>query len=136
MVDAIAHGAIGGGARVAFEDDMPWLAAHLIRLFERVYFLTGHAAGCLIFAQRADFEAVGGFSEAHYAAEEYAFSRAMRRRGRFVILRARVLTSSRKFRMYSTTYLISQGSRILWRFMTGAVRRDGLNSWYDARREK
>jgi glycosyltransferase involved in cell wall biosynthesis len=95
--DAWVAGAVGGGARVRFEGRLaPWavLGQRLLDVYMRV----GHiAGGCYIFCTRAAFDAVGGFSEQLFAMEEIAFSRALQRQGRMVILREGVITSGRKF---------------------------------------
>jgi GT2 family glycosyltransferase len=54
------------------------------------------AAGCFVFCTRAAFDAVGGFDERYFCAEEWVFSNALKRHGRFVVLREAVLTSERK----------------------------------------
>ena len=59
------------------------------------------AAGCFVFARRDAFVAVGGFDEQYYASEEIHFSRAMKRQGRFVVLKEAVMTSARKAEKFS-----------------------------------
>ncbi|MDQ6628985.1 MAG: glycosyltransferase, partial [Pseudomonadota bacterium] len=97
----MAEGAIGGGAAVRFDQPTPrWLRLALpasIWLARRLR-ITG---GCFLFCSRSAFEAVGGFDETLFAAEEIALCRALQRQGRFVILRESVLTSGRKLRTYS-----------------------------------
>ena len=51
--------------------------------------------GSCLFCRRDAFEATGGFSEAHYAAEDAVFVSALKRRGRFVVLAEPVITSGR-----------------------------------------
>ena len=83
---------------------------------------------------RSAFEAVGGFDERRYASEEIWLSLALRKRGRFVILREHVITSGRKLRVYSLRetfqlfgYLLRTGPRAL-------RQREGLEFWYGERR--
>ena len=96
-VAALRAGAVGGGARVRLEPSSPGWARAFMVLFNILYFgIARFAAGCFVFCTRAAFEAAGGFDEAYYAGEEMLLSRALRRGGRFVILRNYVTSSSRK----------------------------------------
>ena len=133
VVRAIEGGAVGGGARVSF-DDVPGPARIALRAFIALYHGLGLAAGCFLFARRAAFEAAGGFDERYFASEEVRLSRALRRLGRFVILRERVLTSGRKLRMHRLAG-IPQLLRIALRGPRALRRREGLDLWYDGRRE-
>jgi glycosyltransferase involved in cell wall biosynthesis len=132
---AMENGAVGGGAWVRFEE-IGWFQQILATLFcfgwER---LCGWAAGCFIFARKADFDSVGGFDESYFAAEERFLSEALRARGQFVLLKEAVVTSPRKMRIYSTGHLMWIAVRTL---LTGRRRlqtREGLEILYDAPRE-
>ena len=99
-----------------------------------VYRLARWASGCFLFCTREAFQATGGFDEDVYAAEEVRMSRALARRGRFVILRESVTTSGRKLRTYSA-WELARAVRL------GASRRrsldggqEGLEAWYGERR--
>jgi hypothetical protein len=61
-------------------------------------------------------------------------SLALRRRGRFVILRSRLVTSPRKFRGMSFREFLPLGLRILLRRPSALHRRDGNEFWYDGKR--
>ena len=50
----------------------------------------GWAAGCFMFVRADVFRRVGGFDERYFASEEIHLSRAVKKHGRFVILRERV----------------------------------------------
>jgi GT2 family glycosyltransferase len=78
----------------------PWVrhTMHSIIWFMR---RVGWAAGCFVFVRRDAFERVGGFDERYFASEEIHFSRALKKRGRFVILPDAVITSGRKAQQYS-----------------------------------
>jgi len=85
---ALRSGAVGGGARVTFHQAVPAWVRIAMALFTPLYFGLGRwAAGCFVFCTRAAFEAAGGFDEGTYAGEEIHFSRALKRLGRFVIVR-------------------------------------------------
>ena len=135
-LQTIREGAMGGGCVPRFEGKLPlwWKAVY-------PFFVAGarcirQPGGSCLFCTRAAFEAVGGFSEAHYAAEEAVFVSALKRHGRFVVLRDRVVTSGRNLRAHSFWTI----ARVLIR---GALRgpdayrdRRGLDIWYRPRRER
>lgn len=133
--EAMNSGYVGGGAWVRFEK-IGWLPRTLAWLFCYIWQrICGWAAGCFIFARKEDFDAVGGFDETYFAAEERFLSEALRRRGRFVILKESVVTSPRKLRLYSIGELLWIAARTL---LTGKHRlrqRKGLEILYDAPRE-
>jgi GT2 family glycosyltransferase len=134
-IDALSHGAVGGGAAVYLDGRLPLWAWLLLPVFRGMLRAARLAAGCYVFCSRAAFDAVGGFDEQLYAAEEIVFSRALRQIGPVVILREPVMTSGRKLRAHSgwevlrlTAALIRQG--------TALVRsRDRLSIWYGDRHD-
>jgi glycosyltransferase involved in cell wall biosynthesis len=134
-LDTLAGGAVGGGAAVSFDGHVPLYARTLIPLFMGVMRWMRWAAGCFVFCTRAAFEAAGGFDERLFGAEEIALSVALKKIGRFVILREAVLTSGRKLRTYS-------GLEVLGIMTRGALsggkmvrHRDQMGLWYAPRRE-
>jgi glycosyltransferase involved in cell wall biosynthesis len=134
-VQALRCGAVGGGAAVRFDGRIPRWATVLLPAFVWTFRTAGFAAGCFLFCTRSAFEAVGGFDEALYGAEEIALSRALKGQGRFVVLRHAVTTSGRKLRAYRASEIVGMLGRLALRG-TGAVRsRDGLELWYGERRE-
>ena len=131
---AIDAGAVGGGAGAVFDEGAPdyarrmmWWVLGFMRLFRL-------AAGCFLFCRRDAFEAAGGWDERHFAGEEIMLSLALHRRGRFVILRERVVTSPRKFtsRSFGETLWITV--KLLAQGMWGVRRREATGFWYDGRR--
>lgn len=128
-------GAVGGGCHVRFDGRLPaWVhvAELLLHAVQRSARL---AAGCFLFCRREAFEDAGGFDESIYAGEEVVLSRALQRRGRFVILREGVLSSGRKMRLHSSRDILRFAALVATRGM-GAVRsRDGLDVWYGPRRD-
>ena len=135
-LQALASGSTGGSARVVADREMSLWGAIFLRLFATVYFSTGLGAGAFLFTWRELFEEVGGFDEQYFAGEEVFFSLALKKRGRFVILREPFVTSARKLRMHSPGYVFAQ---LLFLCLSGrnALRsRDRLALWYDGKRER
>jgi hypothetical protein len=52
--------------------------------------------GCFLFCTREAYSATGGFSEELYAGEDIAFVQALKKVGRFVVLKPKVVSSGRK----------------------------------------
>ncbi|MDX1396844.1 MAG: glycosyltransferase [Gemmatimonadota bacterium] len=132
-LEAIERGAVGGGCRVDWEEpvQLPWriFVWTLMTLFGTVHW----AAGSFLFCTRAAFVAAGGFDERLYAAEEIWMSRALKRHGRFVVLRQRVVTSARKLRDHSSFHVLRVLGSIVLRGPRSVRKRKGLELWYDQR---
>lgn len=131
---ALDAGAAGGGATVELSGPLAWHERWLAAIAVPALRLARIAPGCFMFCTRAAFEAIGGFDERLFAAEDIAFSRALARHGRFVLLHQRVQTSERKLR----TFGAGDHLRLFWRLARhgrGALRsREHLGLWYDKRR--
>jgi len=134
-VQALQEGAVGGGAAVRFDGRVPRWANLLLPPVVWAFRVIGIAAGCFLFCRRSAFEAVGGFDETLYGAEEIAMSRALKRRGRFVVLRQSVATSGRKLRTYSALEILRMAARLAVRGPSALRSREGLELWYEERRE-
>ncbi len=133
--DAMRAGAVGGGCHVRFDGRLPAWARVAEPVLSALMRSVRLAAGCFLFCTRDAFEAVGGFDESIFAGEEVVLSCALKRRGRFVILRQGVLTSGRKLRAHSSRDILRFAALVASRGM-GAVRsRDGLEVWYGPRRD-
>ena len=94
-IEALGKGAVGGGAAVNFDGHVVLWARLMLPALNAAFRVCRLAAGCYVFCSRPAFDAVSGFDERLFAAEEIAFSRALGRIGRFVMLRQPVTTSSR-----------------------------------------
>ncbi len=134
-IDLVVSGAIGGGASVRLDGRIPLYARAILPLLTGVMRLLRLAAGCYVFCTRTAFEAVGGFDERLFGAEEIALSIALKRIGRFVILREAVLTSGRKLRTYSAREILGIMGRFALSGRKMIERRDQMGLWYDPRRE-
>jgi glycosyltransferase involved in cell wall biosynthesis len=134
VVEALRAGAIGGGAGVRFADGPPWVH-RWVGLIAFTMRLCNWAAGCFVFATREAYNAAGGFDEQFYASEEIHFSRAMKKQGRFVVLRDSVLTSGRKAEKFSRWATIKMLVPLLARGPSGAKSRELTREfWYPDKR--
>ena len=124
--DAMNRGAAGGGSGVNFDGKLPRYAERVHPAMIRIFRALGLACGCFLFCTRSAFNAAGGFDEKLFASEEITMSRALKRQGRFVVLRESVTTSGRKLRMFASILLA--GPKAL-------RSRDALEVWYGGRRE-
>jgi glycosyltransferase involved in cell wall biosynthesis len=121
---------VGGGSRIRLDGKVPLWGSLLVAALGWAMARFRLAAGCFVFARRAAFEAVGGFDEAYFASEEYHLSRALRRKGWFVIVPEAVTTSARKFDRFSAWDFTVVALRILQGGKTALGRREGLGLWY------
>jgi glycosyltransferase involved in cell wall biosynthesis len=100
---AIDSGAVGGGAPVRLgKNEIVPLYIRLITSASVIGAkLLGFTGGAFMFCTGEAFCATGGFNERLYWSEEGAFTLALKREGRFVVLWQSVLTSGRRFRTTS-----------------------------------
>lgn len=130
---AVRGGAVGGGARFVFESGPRWAHA-LGKGTVFIMRVLSWAAGCFVFARRDAFEAVGGFDERYFATEELVLSRALKRRGRMVIVPAPVITSGRKQRHFTAREMWRQIAAIIVGGRRTLRDREALGFWYGWRR--
>lgn len=98
---AMRAGAVGGGCVPEFEGRIPWWSRVAYPLGVAIVRLTSLSGGACQFCTRQAFERVGGFSEKHFAAEDAFFMRELKRHGRVVVPKERILTSGRSLRNHS-----------------------------------
>ena len=134
-VQALRDGAVGGGARVVMQGEVPWHVRAATAFFAWAFRLTGIAPGCFLFCTRSAFDAAGGFNQAFYAGEDVALSRALALQGRFVILREAVHTSARKLHTFSMWEHLKLVLRFAWRRQHLLTSREHLDLWYGKRRD-
>lgn len=132
-IAAFGDGAAGGGALVRFDDPIPRYVKLILPMTLALYRACRLAAGCYIFATRTAFEAVGGFDPTLYAGEEVYLSRALRKQGRFVLLREPVVTSGRKLRCHSAREIFGTMFSLAIRGKRGVRDRSRLDLWYGER---
>jgi glycosyltransferase involved in cell wall biosynthesis len=134
-VAALEHGCSGGGARVKVRGTVPHWAYISVRAFCTIYFALNLGAGAFLFTTRKNFDLVGGFDESLFIGEEVYFSLALRKLGRFKILREPIVTSGRKLRMYSAREIFRNMLAVIIGGKRAARSRAKLDMWYNGKRE-
>ncbi len=132
---AMDKGAAGGGAPARFDKTAPYYAQLLLFWLGLLMRLPGICGGAFLFCTREAFQAVGGFDERLFGAEDVAFSWALKREGRFVVLWRYVLTSGR--RMVGIRGLQMVTALFQMAFFPGMLKRRARvrKIWYDSNRE-
>jgi glycosyltransferase involved in cell wall biosynthesis len=133
---ALAAGCAGGGARVIPEEPVPWWGRIFVKIFSALYFTVSNlGAGAFLFTTRENFHAAGGFDEQFFAGEEVYFTMALKKLGRFKLLREPIVTSGRKLRMHSAAHILARSFAIIVGGKRVVRSRDKLDIWYDGQRE-
>jgi glycosyltransferase involved in cell wall biosynthesis len=135
-ISALEAGYVGGSARVLMDGFVPLWGRVFLRAFSALYFRLNLGAGAFLFTTRRNFEVIGGFDEQHFAGEEVYFSLALRKLGRFKILRMPILTSGRKLRMYSAKQIFGDLFAVILGGRRMARSQARLRLWYEGKREK
>ena len=135
-VRAMDKNAAGGGALARFDSAAPLYAHVLLFWFGFFMRLAGMTGGAFLFCKRAAFQAVGGFDEKLFGAEDAVFAWALKRQGRFVVIWPSVLTSSRRMRglrgLRMTLSLVCMGF-----FPKMLTKRSRVRKiWYESNREQ
>ena len=134
-IAALAGGACGGSAQLRFDRAVPFWAHVCFKIFCVMYFTANLGAGAFLFTSRGNFFAAGGFDEQFFAAEETYFSMALKKFGRFRILRTPAITSARKVRMHRPSHVLQQSLAIIFGGPNALRSRKKLDLWYDGKRE-
>jgi glycosyltransferase involved in cell wall biosynthesis len=133
---ALAAGCAGGGARVTTDGSVPLWGRVFVHVFSAFYFTAANlGAGAFLFTTRENFEAAGGFDEQFFAGEEVYFTLALKKLGRFKLLREPIVTSGRKLRMHSARYILGRSFAIIVGGKKAVRSRENLELWYDGKRE-
>lgn len=104
---------VGGGALVKVEQTLPRLASLFLKFWTQVSLRLNLAAGCFLFAQKQIFQNVGGFPESVYASEEIWLAQALKKEGKFQIIKNNfAITSGRK---------IDTSNSYIWTFLLIAI---------------
>ena len=135
-IAALEAGYAGGSARVALDGMIPIWGRVLLHAFGTLYFGLNLGAGAFLFTTRRNFQAIGGFDEQYFAGEEVYFSLALRKLGRFKVLREPIVTSGRKLRMYPAKQFLRNFFGVIVGGPRAVRSRVKLRLWYDGKREK
>jgi glycosyltransferase involved in cell wall biosynthesis len=135
-IAALEAGYAGGSARVALDGMIPIWGRLLLHAFGALYFGLNLGAGAFLFTARRNFQAIGGFDEQYFAGEEVYFSLALRKLGRFKVLREPIVSSGRKLRMYPAKQFLHNFFGVIVGGPRAARSRVKLRLWYDGKREK
>jgi len=135
-IAALEAGYAGGSARVALDGFVPVWGRILLRAFCTLYFGLNLGAGAFLFTTRRNFETIGGLDEQYFVGEEVYFSLAIRKLGRFKVLRVPIVTSGRKLRMYPAKQVLRDFLRVVVAGPRAARSRAKLRLWYDGKRER
>lgn len=133
VVRAVRDGAVGGGARARFEGRIPLYGRVMWRSWMVCQWVGRLASGCFIYCTRQAFDAVGGFDETLFAAEDVVLAWRLRRLGRFVIVKGMVVTSGRTVRSHSSSEALLLLAGFLFHGFAHCRTRRG--PWYEPRRE-
>ncbi len=93
---ALRAGAAGGGCVIDLDGPTPLWGRIILFVAVRMARLIRWVGGCFLFCTREAYRAAGGFSERLSAGEDIAFVQALKKAGRFVVLKPTVVTSGRK----------------------------------------
>lgn len=133
-VRAIEGGAVGGGAGIRFDGWVPVYARVILAGLVWLFAVLKLSGGCFVFCRRDAFEAAGGWDERYYVGEEVHMCRALKRYGKFVLIREKVMTSGRKLRTYSAREVLGTLVRLSIRGVGAGRSRKGTEMWYGERR--
>jgi hypothetical protein len=135
-LSALKAGCAGGGARVVAAGPVPLWGRIFVQIFSAFYFtLSNLGAGAFLFTTRENFRAIGGFDEELFAGEEVYFTVALKKLGRFKLLREPIVTSGRKLRMHSAGFILKRSFSLILGGRRGVCSREKLDLWYDGKRE-
>jgi len=132
-LQALREGAAGGGCTFDFDGPLPLWVRVLHPVFIGLLRLLNATGGCFLFCTRKAFDEAGGFCERYYAIEDRAFIDALKRSGRFVLVRPRVATSGRQARRLTFWQALRLAVRIAVGGPESFTRREGLDIWYGPR---
>lgn len=132
-LERLEQGCVGGGALADFEGAVPRHARVLLAVLRLLFRISGQCGGAFVFCTRAAYDATG-WDESVYAGEEILFIRALKRQGRFRLVKSRVVTSGRKLRTHSAREIYGFFLRAAFAGRRLVEDRSRLDIWYGPRR--
>jgi len=140
VIDSIQCGrCVAGGSTIRLDNESP-VGSRCIRVWNWLSRSFGLLAGSFIFCEAAAFRKIGGFNQELFASEELDLTRGLKRvarqtRKKLVILhRNPLVTSARKFHLYTFREYMSFLTRTLLSGGRTLKNRASCDHWYDGRR--
>lgn len=133
-LDLLNGGCVAGGALISFDGAVPRWAIILLGALIALYRTVRLSAGAFMFCTREAYEKSGGYDESLFGGEEVYFAMALKRVGRFRLIKDRVVTSGRKLRAYSCGEVVRTLTSVSLHGKKGVGNRDRLEMWYGPRR--
>ncbi len=130
------NGAVGGGASIKFNDQVPLYGRLMVWSFRWLAWLFGITGGAFMFCTREAFAATGGFDERLFGGEDAALCYALKRQGRFVVLWQPVCTSGRRLRGVRGLKSLAAFVRLGFSPGTLSRRTSAVKIWYDSNRQE
>lgn len=129
----LGSGYIGGGGPVRFDGRLPGYARLMLPAMQLVMRVCNLAAGAFLFCTKKAFEAAGGWDPTLFAGEEVALSRALKKTGKFRIIKSPVVTSGRKLRAFTFRELMGPLASLMLAGRKAVKSRERLDLWYGPR---
>ena len=133
-IDAFNSGSISGTSFPMFDEEIPFTARVLTPVLRVSFRVLRFAAGAYMFCTKEAFDAVGGFDKKFFAAEEVHLSKSLHKQGPFKTINSRVVTSGRKFRMFSSVVMLTTLVMMAIPGVRGIRKRPKL--WYGERKKQ
>lgn len=130
VLDAIQHGAIGGGAPVEWTGPVSPLFKYSAKVWNAYSRLTKSPAGSFFFSLKDAFEKVGGFDEEFFVSEEIHLGRKLKGMGRLEIISTPIRTSPRKGKDFTRREHLRLFVRLLVAPRKTLRERTHLDIWY------
>jgi len=132
---------IGGGAWVV--PDSGWFGRLVFNLINISLSFKNMTIGPFLYCNRKDFEKVGGFDEAYYAAEEFSLAKRLKEEGKcqnkkWKIIKYsknhKIVTSNRKFQRFGGLEMASQNAHLVWNTHQKLKQKSQCRFWYQPKR--
>jgi glycosyltransferase involved in cell wall biosynthesis len=140
VASTIENGRVLAGGSTVRLDDHSWKARLTTRVWNWISLTTVSMAGSFIFCDAAAFRNIGGFSQDLFASEELDLCKRLKKvassSGRKIIILKNhpLMTSARKFHLYSTWEYVRFLSRTVLGFGRTLQSAEECHLWYDGRR--
>ncbi len=132
---------IGGGAWVV--PNSGWFGRLVFILINISLSFKNMTIGPFLYCNRKDFEKVGGFDEAYYAAEEFSLAKRLKKEGKSRNKKWRIIkyskshkivTSNRKFQRFGGLEMASQNAHLVWNTHQKLKQKSQCRFWYQPKR--